>query len=199
MMTLDEKFRALAADNAPGQEVRQAAGSLGEIMRGEKFGGIPVDFLDASHQPDQGPDRGRAFHLPRGGGGGPDLGHRVVELPGLVVPRAPEPVEIDAGGLGSGLVGGFAGALGNAAMAAELQDVRNRVTTGETLAPGSTLTLVFTVEVDVDDVEATAREIETLGGKLHCGPMDIPGMGRFAVGSDPTGATFAIWKSLQAS
>ncbi len=44
MMTLDEKFRALEADNAPGQEVRQETSNLNEIMRGEKYSGIPVDF-----------------------------------------------------------------------------------------------------------------------------------------------------------
>ncbi len=44
MMTLDEKFKALEADNAPGQEVRQEIGDLNTIMRGEKFDGIPVDF-----------------------------------------------------------------------------------------------------------------------------------------------------------
>jgi aspartate/methionine/tyrosine aminotransferase len=44
MMTLDEKFRALEADNAPGQEVRQETSKLNEIMRGEKYSGIPVDF-----------------------------------------------------------------------------------------------------------------------------------------------------------
>ena len=44
MMTLDEKFRALQAENAPGQEVRQDTGDLNAIMRGEKFDGIPVDF-----------------------------------------------------------------------------------------------------------------------------------------------------------
>jgi len=44
MMTLDEKFKALEADNAPGQEVRQEIGDLNTIMRGEKFDGIPIDF-----------------------------------------------------------------------------------------------------------------------------------------------------------
>lgn len=44
MMTLDEKFRALEADNAPGQEARQDIGDLNTIMRGEKFNGVPVDF-----------------------------------------------------------------------------------------------------------------------------------------------------------
>lgn len=44
MMTLDEKFRALDADNAPGQEVRRDINNLSEIMRGEKYHGTPVDF-----------------------------------------------------------------------------------------------------------------------------------------------------------
>ena len=44
MTTLDEKFRALEAENAPGQEVRQNTGDLNAIMRGEKLEGIPVDF-----------------------------------------------------------------------------------------------------------------------------------------------------------
>ncbi len=43
-MTLDEKFRALEADNAPGQEVRQDITDLNTIMRGEKLKGVPVDF-----------------------------------------------------------------------------------------------------------------------------------------------------------
>ena len=44
MITLDEKFRALEADNAPGQELRQGIGELNAIMRGGKFDGVPVDF-----------------------------------------------------------------------------------------------------------------------------------------------------------
>lgn len=44
MLTLDEKFRALEADNAPGQEVRQDIGDLNAIMRGNKLDGTPVDF-----------------------------------------------------------------------------------------------------------------------------------------------------------
>jgi aspartate/methionine/tyrosine aminotransferase len=44
MLTLDEKFKALETDNAPGQEVRKAVGDLDAIMRGEKFDGVPVDF-----------------------------------------------------------------------------------------------------------------------------------------------------------
>ena len=44
MTALDEKFRALETDNAPGQEVRQAIGDLDAMMRGDKLDGIPVDF-----------------------------------------------------------------------------------------------------------------------------------------------------------
>jgi aspartate/methionine/tyrosine aminotransferase len=44
MMTLDEKFKTLAADNAPGQEVRQNLGDMSTVMRGEKLEGVFVDF-----------------------------------------------------------------------------------------------------------------------------------------------------------
>jgi aspartate/methionine/tyrosine aminotransferase len=44
MMTLDEKFRALKVDNAPGQQIRQVTSNLKEIIRGGKYSGIPVDF-----------------------------------------------------------------------------------------------------------------------------------------------------------
>lgn len=44
MTTLEEKFNALAADNAPGQEVRQSATGIDDHMRGGLFNGDPVDF-----------------------------------------------------------------------------------------------------------------------------------------------------------
>lgn len=43
-MTLEEKFKLLEADHAPGQEVRQSLGDLNSIMIGEKLDGIFVDF-----------------------------------------------------------------------------------------------------------------------------------------------------------
>lgn len=43
-MTLDEKFKALESENAPGQELRQEIGDLDTVMRGEKLEGAPVDF-----------------------------------------------------------------------------------------------------------------------------------------------------------
>ncbi len=44
MLTLDEKFRYLETENAPGQELRQELGDLNAIIRGEKLSGIPLDF-----------------------------------------------------------------------------------------------------------------------------------------------------------
>lgn len=44
MQTIEEKFSALATENAPGQEVRQHVGDLDAIMRGGRLEGTPVDF-----------------------------------------------------------------------------------------------------------------------------------------------------------
>jgi uncharacterized protein len=46
----------------------------------------------------------------------------------------------------------------------------------------------------VDDCDAAAARIESLGGRLMMPPMDIPNVGRFTVASDPQGAVFAIIK-----
>jgi len=42
--------------------------------------------------------------------------------------------------------------------------------------------------VTVDDVDAVAGQVETLGGKMVKPPMDIPSVGRFCVLQDPQGA-----------
>ena len=47
------------------------------------------------------------------------------------------------------------------------------------------------VYVTVNDVDATAGQVEALGGKLLRPPMDIPEVGRFCVLQDPQGA--ALW------
>ena len=43
--------------------------------------------------------------------------------------------------------------------------------------------------VTVEDVDATAGQVEGLGGKIVRPPMDIPGVGRFCVLQDPQGGT----------
>jgi len=46
--------------------------------------------------------------------------------------------------------------------------------------------------VAVDDVDAKARQVWELGGKVCVPPTDIPNVGRFCVVNDPTGATIAL-------
>jgi aspartate/methionine/tyrosine aminotransferase len=44
MLTIDEKFKRLGTDHAPGQELRQVQGSEGTELRGDAIAGTPVDF-----------------------------------------------------------------------------------------------------------------------------------------------------------
>ena len=49
--------------------------------------------------------------------------------------------------------------------------------------------------VRVADVDATVTRARELGARVDVPGMDIPGVGRFAVLGDPTGATFAVYKN----
>jgi hypothetical protein len=48
--------------------------------------------------------------------------------------------------------------------------------------------------VAVDDADAAAAKVQTLGGQLHAGPFDVYDSGRMAVVGDPQGAVFALWQ-----
>lgn len=48
----------------------------------------------------------------------------------------------------------------------------------------------------VDDVDASHAKLTAMGGKTWVPPMDIPGVGRMTVVSDPQGASFAMAKFL---
>ena len=52
--------------------------------------------------------------------------------------------------------------------------------------------------IAVEDVDAMAGKIAAEGGTVHRGPMEVPGVIRFAVVADPQGAVFIIAKGLQA-
>lgn len=47
--------------------------------------------------------------------------------------------------------------------------------------------------VTVADTDASAAAAQKLGAKVCLEPNDIPGVGRIAVITDPTGATFGLW------
>jgi predicted enzyme related to lactoylglutathione lyase len=48
--------------------------------------------------------------------------------------------------------------------------------------------------IGVDDVDAYAARVKAAGGAVHRAPEDIPGVGRFAVVSDPHGAAFRLFR-----
>ena len=48
--------------------------------------------------------------------------------------------------------------------------------------------------VAVDDIDASARRVGELGGKVCVPPTDIPNVGRFCVINDPTGTTISLIK-----
>lgn len=50
----------------------------------------------------------------------------------------------------------------------------------------------WTGYVAVDDCDAAAAKVKALGGSVFRAPDDIPGIGRFAIVADPTGAVIAI-------
>ena len=49
--------------------------------------------------------------------------------------------------------------------------------------------------VEVDDPDATIARAKKLGAKIPVAPEDIPGIGRFGVLEDPTGAVLAVMKA----
>ena len=49
--------------------------------------------------------------------------------------------------------------------------------------------------IGVADVDATTAKAVSVGGKVMVNGRDIPGIGRFAILTDPQGAAFVIWKS----
>ena len=52
------------------------------------------------------------------------------------------------------------------------------------------------IYLDVDDIDAAAAKIRSLGGMIFREPADIPGTGRFAIASDPQGAAFGLLAPL---
>ncbi len=59
---------------------------------------------------------------------------------------------------------------------------------GQGVTPGSVL-----VYVGTDDIEASLAKAESLGGSTVVPKTEIPGMGWFAVFSDPTGNRLALY------
>jgi|SRR5579863_10549939 len=53
--------------------------------------------------------------------------------------------------------------------------------------------------VAVDDVDAAAGRVESLGGIVRVPPTDVPGVSRFSIIADPEKATLALVKGVQSA
>jgi predicted enzyme related to lactoylglutathione lyase len=62
-------------------------------------------------------------------------------------------------------------------------------------APAAAIASHWIGYVAVEDVDATVARAEELGGRVRVGGREIPGIGRFAVVADPTGAVFSPFRA----
>jgi uncharacterized protein len=49
--------------------------------------------------------------------------------------------------------------------------------------------------VEVDDIQAATKKVQSLGGKVMKDVTEVPGMGWFSFIQDPTGAVLGLWKT----
>ena len=63
-----------------------------------------------------------------------------------------------------------------------------------TLPNGAAMKPGWFCYIGVHDVDGTAEKIKSLGGSVHMGPQDIPGVGRLAMVADPQGMVFYIMR-----
>lgn len=59
----------------------------------------------------------------------------------------------------------------------------------------SQMPTVWTTYLASDNVDATARKVETAGGQLIAPPFDVMDSGRMAIAADTAGAAFGIWQA----
>ena len=49
----------------------------------------------------------------------------------------------------------------------------------------------------VDDLAAYRQKVLAAGGKIHVEEQEVPGMGKFALFTDPEGRMMGLWKAKQ--
>jgi len=65
-------------------------------------------------------------------------------------------------------------------------------------APAASVKDKWMSYVSVENVDASAKQVVSLGGQITLSPLDIPGVGRKAVCVDDSGAAFTIFTALPA-
>jgi uncharacterized protein len=73
----------------------------------------------------------------------------------------------------------------------------DRVIGGAMKSPVEGMPSYWLVYFDVDDTDATVQTARGKGATIMVEPTDIPEVGRFAVITDPQGATFGVIKSIE--
>jgi len=53
--------------------------------------------------------------------------------------------------------------------------------------------------IDVDDLEGYVEKVRAAGGEIVVEPMDVPGVGRQALFSDPDGRVIGLWKPAKST
>jgi hypothetical protein len=79
-------------------------------------------------------------------------------------------------------------------MAYTLFSAGDQTVAGAVTMPGAGMPPHWMGFVGVDDVDAAAAKVKSLGGAVLMGPQDIPGVGRFAIITDPQGAHLALFR-----
>lgn len=55
----------------------------------------------------------------------------------------------------------------------------------------------MTLYINVEDLAAYRKKIVAEGGKIHVEEQEVPGMGAFALFTDPEGRMMGLWKAKQ--
>ena len=71
---------------------------------------------------------------------------------------------------------------------------RNVAGIGPIMGPPGTPS-AWTTYIATSDADATAAKVQSAGGQLLVAPMDVMDVGRMAIASDVTGASFGIWQA----
>ena len=73
----------------------------------------------------------------------------------------------------------------------------DKPTAGGMAPPDAGAAAAWLAYVAVDDVDASTKRAEKLGATVFAPPTEIPGMLRFSIFSDPTGAVLGLFKDLK--
>ena len=105
--------------------------------------------------------------------------------------------DLDAAGKYYGSVFGWTGKLGEGAMPYWHWKSGTMDIGGMMAIPMPNMPPYWLAYIAAADVDAKTAKVRELGGKVIMGPMEVENVGRLSVVQDPTGATFALFRSAR--